>query len=95
MPKPRMAAAVIKENVMVKKPGMKFSQEFIDDVVWAIKRCNELQDETDKQKERIKDLEAENEKLRKLLQDALPHIECKNNSQSGLITEIGELLSKP
>lgn len=34
------------------------------------------------------------EKLRKLLQDALPHIECKNNSQSGLITEIGEYLEQ-
>ena len=31
-------------------------------------------------------------KLRELLQEALPHIECKNNSQSGLITEIGEYL---
>ncbi len=30
--------------------------------------------------------------LRGLLQDALPHIECKSNSQSGLITEIGEFL---
>ena len=41
------------------------------------------------------ELEAENFKLRELLQDALPHISCNNASQSGLITEIGELLSKP
>ncbi len=44
--------------------------------------------------ERIKELEAENKRLRELLQDALPHIECKNNSQSGLITEIGEYLQQ-
>ena len=46
-----------------------FSQEFIDDVALAFKQSNELYDE--------------NKKLRRLLQDALPHIECKNNSQSG------------
>lgn len=42
----------------------------------------------------IKELKTENKKLRELLQDALPHIECKNNSQSGLITEIGEFLEQ-
>jgi len=37
-------------------------------------------------------LQAKNERLRKLLSDTLPHIECVNNSQSSLITEIGEAL---
>lgn len=36
----------------------------------------------------------EYEKLVKFLKDALPHIECKNNSQSGLITAIGEYLEQ-
>lgn len=36
----------------------------------------------------------ENKRLRGMLRDALPHIECKNDSQSGLITEIGEYLNK-
>ena len=33
--------------------------------------------------------------LKELLQNALPHIECRNEFQSGLITEIGEYLSEP
>jgi len=43
----------------------------------------------------VKQLRAKNKRLKALLQAALPNIECKNNSQSGLITEIGEFLSKP
>lgn len=42
----------------------------------------------------VKELEVEVERLQELLQSALPHIECKNNSQSGLITEIGEYLEQ-
>lgn len=38
---------------------------------------------------------AEIERLKKLLRDALPHIECRNDYQSGLITKIGETLTKP
>ena len=45
--------------------------------------------------ERNKELEVEKKRLRELLRDALPHIECNNNSQSGLITEIGEYLESP
>jgi len=37
-------------------------------------------------------LKAENAKLRYLLQNALPHIECINIEQSNLITEIGKTL---
>ena len=55
----------------------------------GIQACETLEATKNKQ---IKRLEAENEKTQKLLQEALPHIECKNNSQSGLITEIGEYL---
>ena len=40
------------------------------------------------------DLQAENKQLRELLRDALPHIECTNATQSGLITEIGQALNK-
>jgi len=43
---------------------------------------------------KIRELEADNDRLRELLQAALPYIECKNNSQSGLITEIGEYLQQ-
>lgn len=46
----------------------------------------------DQQAQRNKELEDENTRSMSLLQAALPHIECKNNSQSGLITEIGEYL---
>jgi len=35
----------------------------------------------------------ENETLKKLLVDALPHIECKNQYQSNLITAIGEAIN--
>ena len=37
-------------------------------------------------------LQAELAQAEVLLRDALPHIECKNASQSGLITAIGEYL---
>jgi len=37
-------------------------------------------------------IQAELKKVRLLLRDALPNIECKDNSQSGLITAIGEYL---
>lgn len=40
----------------------------------------------------IENLQTEIAKLKELLQDALLHIECKNASQSGLITTIGEAL---
>ena len=39
-------------------------------------------------------LQCEIEMLRKLLREALPHIECKTRAQSGLITEIGEYLQE-
>ncbi|KKL61793.1 hypothetical protein LCGC14_2191760 [marine sediment metagenome] len=42
--------------------------------------------------EREDKLKAENKRLRSFLQDALPHIECMTNSQSSLITAIGEYL---
>lgn len=38
-------------------------------------------------------LQAENKQVKELLQAALPNIECKNNSQSGLISKIGEVLT--
>ncbi len=42
----------------------------------------------------LEKFEADNKRLRSFLEDALPHIECTNNSQSGLITitAIGEYL---
>jgi len=45
-----------------------------------------------KLQEELKAKDADIERLRQLLKDALPHIECKNASQSGLITEIGQVL---
>ena len=38
----------------------------------------------------IDELQAELDKTQELLREALPHIECVNGLQSGLITEIGE-----
>ena len=40
------------------------------------------------------ELREENETLRKMLTDALPHIECKSQDQSNLVTAIGEALSR-
>ncbi|MHC4121987.1 MAG: hypothetical protein ACYSSI_00305 [Planctomycetota bacterium] len=50
--------------------------------------------------EKIQQLQAENEKLQaehnqaiKFLEEALPHIECENHFQCGLITAIGTFLN--
>ena len=44
--------------------------------------------------DKLEQLQAERNQVIKFLEDALPHIECKNDSQSSLITTIGEFLSK-
>ncbi len=46
----------------------------------------------EKAKPDMLDLLDEIERLQGLLREALPHIECENPAQSGLITEIGEYI---
>jgi len=55
------------------------------DEVKAATEQNRLRDELEK-------VWVERDKLRKLLNYALPHIECTNSEQSSLITVIGEYL---
>lgn len=50
---------------------MKISQEFIDDVVLAFKRCNEQFAELKVKKEQIKELQAKNEKLKESIEYAM------------------------
>lgn len=42
-----------------------------------------------------KKLQAELDQAKRLLEEALPHIECRNNTQSGLITAIGKYILPP
>lgn len=51
--------------------------------------CKNCKDMADKLQTPQEELEG----ARWLLKGALPHIECKNATQSGLITEIGEYLA--
>lgn len=79
------------ENAKYKQRVSKLTSECLtveNDLSESYKRINGAKEE-----KRL--LQAENERLKELLQAALPNIECKNNSQSGLITEIGEFLSEP
>lgn len=52
---------------------MPYSQEFIDDVALAFKRCNELETELKTKNERIKGLEQKNGLLRIDLAEALEY----------------------
>ena len=76
--------AKLKAELKSANDGVDHGNEVIEDLV---KQNDKIKAENAKMKDEVA-------KLRRLLQDALPHIECNNESQSGLITEIGQFLEE-